>query len=104
MKHNISASAFVAFLKGNFISLMHWRQGKRRELLHEELFFGSRSFCQCREWHSPLEKEIQSRSALVSYEIFVRDNTGNLTKLVKFGVSPQISFINKARIQECFSM
>lgn len=39
-------------------------------------------------------------SALVSYNIcFVRDNTSNPIKLVKFGIGPQISFINKAKIR-----
>lgn len=60
VKHSIFASAFVAFLKGNLISLMHWRWGRREELLHMELFLKNRSFCYCREWCSPLEKETRT--------------------------------------------
>lgn len=98
VKHSRFASAFVAFLKGYLISLTHWRWRRKEELLHTELFLRNRSFCYCREWSSPLGKKIQNRSALVSCNSFVRDNISNQIKLVRFGVGPQISFINKARI------
>lgn len=46
----------------------------------------------------PFRKRDQNRSAQVSCNSFVRNNMSNQIKLVRFGVGPQISFINKARI------